>query len=318
MNAANSPVEPKKSSTIARVCVTGSSGLVGSALVAELTQDGVNVTRFVRDRALAGYGAAYWSPARNEIDAEALEGVDAVVHLAGEGVADRRWTKARKQLILDSRVQSTTLLARAIAGCAQKPRVLISASGVGYYGNQPRAAMDEQGPQGNGFLADVCKQWEAATAAASEAGVRVVHARFGMVLSKDGGALPKLVTPIRAGVGGRLGSGEQHVPWITLDDAVAALRFMIENPAFRGPVNVVAPEPCTNAELTAMIAKVCHRRAVLPVPAFALKVGLGEMAEELLLSGANVRPRALESAGFRFDHPRLEDALTEVLQSGGA
>lgn len=298
---------------IKRVCVTGASGLLGSALIADLLHDDVAVTRFVRQRALAGYGTAYWNPAEGEIDAAALDGVDAVVHLAGEGIADKRWTKARKKVLIDSRVASTELLARAIASCARKPRVLVSASGVGFYGHQPFAAVDEQSPAGSGFLADICMQWEAATAPASEAGVRVVHARFGMVLSKAGGALPKLLGPIRAGVGGRLGSGQQHVPWIAIDDAVAAIRFAIDDSSLRGPVNVVAPEPCTNDELTQTIAKVSNRRAMIPVPAFALKAGLGEMAQELLLSGANVRPRALEGAGFRFDHPRLEDALSEIL-----
>lgn len=297
-----------------RICVTGASGLVGTALVAQLTEDGANVTRFVRQRALAGYGAAYWCPSEGEIDASALEGVDAVVHLAGTGIADRRWSAARKQAIVDSRVASTALLARAIASCSQKPRVLVSASGVGFYGNQPTAAVDEMSPAGTGFLADVCMKWEAATAVASEAGVRVAHVRFGMVLDKNDGALPKLLAPIRAGVGGPLGGGQQHVPWVTLDDAVAAIRFVIDNDTLHGPINVVAPEPCTNRELTEMLARACHRRAFIPVPAFALRLGLGEMAQELLLSGANVRPRALERAGFRFDHPRLEDALTELLQ----
>lgn len=299
---------------IKRVCVTGSSGLVGAALVADLTHDGVNVTRFVRQRALAGFGTAYWCPSDNEIDARALEGVDAVVHLAGENIAEHRWTAARKQAIVDSRVQSTALLARAIANCSQKPRVFVSASGVGFYGHQPHAAVDEASAAGTGFLADVCKQWEAATSAASDAGVRVAHVRFGMVLAKQGGALPKLLAPIRAGIGGPLGSGDQHVPWVTLDDAVSAIRFVIDHEQLHGPINVVAPEPCTNRQLTATLARACHRRAFLPVPAFGLKLALGEMAQELLLSGANVRPRALEKAGFRFDHPRLEDALTEILQ----
>lgn len=301
-----------------RVCVTGASGLVGSALVADMTNDGVNVTRFVRQRALAGHGAAYWNPADGEIDATALEGVDAVVHLSGENVGDHRWTAGRKKAIVDSRVNSTALLARAIAECSQKPRVLISASGVGFYGHQPNAAMDETSAVGGGFLADVCAQWEAATSAAADAGVRVARLRFGMVLAAQSGALPKLLGPIRAGVGGRLGSGDQYVPWVTLDDAVAAIRFVIDTADVSGPINVVAPEPCTNRELTATLARVCHRRAFIPVPAFGLKLALGEMAVELLLSGANVRPRVLERAGFRFDHPRLEDALNDMLKSAPA
>jgi len=299
---------------VRRVCVTGSNGLVGAALVAALTNSGVQVTRFVRQRAVVASGAAYWNPSGNELDASALEGADAVVHLAGENIAEHRWTSARKQAIVDSRVKSTVLLADAIAACSRKPRVFVSASGVGIYGHRPDAAVDEHSLPGAGFLADVCRQWEAATGAASNAGVRVAHVRFGMVLATQGGALPKLLGPIRAGVGGPLGDGDQFVPWVTLDDAIGAIRFVIDNDALHGPINVVAPEPCSNRQLTAAIAKVCHRRAFIPVPAFALKLALGEMAQELLLSGANVRPKALEDAGFRFDHPRLDDALIHVLQ----
>jgi len=298
--------------------VTGSTGLVGSALVASLLRDGVHVTCLVRDREQVGPGRAYWNPEKGELDARELEGFDAVVHLAGAGIADGRWTKARKRILLESRVRSTALLANAIASCENKPGVLVSASGVGFYGNQPDNAVDEQSPKGDGFLAEVCAQWEAATTPASEAGVRVVRARFGLVMSLEGGALPKMLRPIRAGVGGHLGTGKQFVPWVTLHDAVSALRFAIDEPTLAGNVNVVAPEPCTNREMTLKIAKACGRRTLMPVPAFALRAGLGEMAEELLLSGANVRPRVLERAGFRFDDPRLEDALSELLQGATA
>jgi uncharacterized protein len=317
MNADNSEPESLHKAH-KKVCVTGSTGLVGSALVTSLLRDGVNVTCLVRDRAQVGPGQVYWDPAKDTLDARELEGIDAVVHLAGAGIADGRWTKARKQLLVESRVRSTALLATAIASCERKPSVLVSASGVGFYGNQPDNAVDEQSPKGEGFLADVCAKWEAATVPASEAGVRVVRARFGLVMSLAGGALPKMLKPIRAGVGGHLGTGKQFVPWVTLHDAVSALRFAIAEPTLAGAVNVVAPEPCTNREMTLKIAKACGRRTLMPVPAFALRVGLGEMAEELLLSGANVRPRVLERAGFRFDDPRLEDALSELLQGATA
>lgn len=282
--------------------------------MASLLRDDVRVTCLVRDREKVGPGRAYWNPETDELDPRELEGFDAVVHLAGAGIADGRWTKARKRVLLESRVRSTALLAHAIASCQSKPGVLVSASGVGFYGNQPDTAVDEQSLKGDGFLADVCAQWEAATTPASDAGVRVARARFGLVMSLEGGALPKMLRPIRAGVGGHLGTGKQFVPWVTLRDAVSALRFAIADPTLAGAVNVVAPEPCTNREMTLKIATACGRRTLMPVPAFALRAALGEMADELLLSGANVRPRVLERAGFRFDDPRLEDALSELLQ----
>jgi uncharacterized protein (TIGR01777 family) len=296
---------PPPALTVSEVCVMGATGLLGRALCAALERAGVRVTRYSRS---SRPGYAIWDPARGEIDAKPLASADAVVNLAGEGLADKRWTDKRKQLLRDSRIQSTWLLSRTLAGLETPPKVLLNASAVGYYGHRGEEAVYEESPPGRGFLAELCQAWEAAVRPAADRGVRVVMPRFGIVLTPEGGALARLLPIFRAGVGGRLGSGQQFMPWIALQDAVSVLRFLMGAQHVRGPINTVAPEATTNAHFTDTLAHVLHRPAFLPVPNFALKTAFGELSQALL-EGANVRPRVLELTGFRFDYPRLEDAL---------
>ena len=296
------------------VAITGASGLIGAALSARLTSAGHTVRPLVRDRARARSGAIYWSPEHGELDAAALEGVDAVVHLAGESVAGGRWTAARKARILDSRTAGTGLLARTLARLSKPPRVLVSASAVGYYGDTGEREVDERAPRGEGFLAEVCEAWEGAAQPARDAGIRVVHPRLGVVLAARGGALERLVPLFRAGLGGRLGDGRQGFPWVALDDVLGALEHALRDESLSGAVNVVAPAHTSNADLTRTLAAVLSRPAIVPVPGFALRLALGAMADEALLHGQFVRPRVLEERGFAFAQPELAAALRHLLR----
>jgi uncharacterized protein (TIGR01777 family) len=298
------------------VCVFGATGLLGTALIAALHKAGHTVTAFSRTRHDDRPGFAHWDPQAGTIDAARLHGADAVVSFAGESLGEGRWTKARKQQLIDSRVASTDLLARTLSALPVRPAVFVNASAVGYYGDCGDDAVYEDSPRGKGFLAELVERWEQATEPAREAGIRVVLPRMGVVLARDGGALPRMMTPFKLGVGGRLGSGRQRMPWIALPDAVGAITFAMRHAELSGPVNVVAPEGISNALFTENLAAALHRPAAIPVPAFALKAALGaEMATELLLTGANVRPRKLEVAGYRFELPRLEDALHAILHT---
>jgi uncharacterized protein (TIGR01777 family) len=290
------------------VAITGSTGLVGSALVPFLTTGGHTVRRVVRDAARAAPGDVVWDPARGEIDARALEGVDAVIHLAGEPVSER-WTKEHKAAILGSRMQGTRLIAEAIAGLARPPRVFVSTSAVGIYGNGGDRELDESGPHGRDFLAQVAEQWEAAAEPARAAGIRTVHPRLGVVLSPRGGALERLLTPFQLGGGGKIGSGKQWMSWIALDDTVGAIHHLLLTDSLAGPVNVTAPNPATNEEFSRTLAHVLGRPALITVPGFALKAMFGEMAEVMLLQGQRVLPVQLLRSGFEFRHPTLEQAL---------
>ena len=294
------------------VVVSGSRGLVGSALVPFLTAGGHRVTRLVRGMA-AGTDETAWDPARGLVDASRLDGVDAVVHLAGENIAAGRWTPARKAEIRRSRVDGTRNLCEVLARLPRPPRVLVSASAIGFYGNRGAEILTEESFPGAGFLADVCREWEAATERASGAGIRVVNLRFGMVLSPRGGALQKLLLPFRLGMGGRIGDGRQFTSWIALDDAVGAIHHAICEESVRGPVNAVAPGPVSNAEFTRTLARVLRRPTLLPVPAFAARLAFGEMADALLLAGARVLPTRLQASGYRFRFPELEGALRHLL-----
>lgn len=289
-----------------RVAVTGASGLIGSALVRRLRSEGSEVVRLVR-RPPRGADEVEWDPAAGRIDAGALEGVDGVVHLAGENVGTR-WTEAKKRAIRESRVSSTSLLARALAGFGRKPRVMVSASAVGIYGERGDEVLTEASLPGLGFLAGVVREWEAAAAPAAEAGIRVVHPRLGVVLSAAGGALAKLLPPFRLGGGGVVGSGRQWMSWLSRQDAVEILVFALREEGLSGPVNAVAGTS-TNQELTKTLAGVLNRPAFVPLPAFALKLALGEMADETLLASQRAEPRVLAERGFRFRHPTLEDTL---------
>jgi uncharacterized protein (TIGR01777 family) len=296
-----------------RILVSGASGLIGSALVRRLAAP-IEVIRLVRREPTSDAAEIRWDPAAGTIDAHRLEAFDAVVHLAGENIGAGRWTSARKARIRNSRVDGTRMLAQTLAGLARPPKVLVSASAVGFYGNRGDGELDESSSPGEGFLAGVCRDWEAATVPAAEAGIRVVLARFGVVLAREGGALARLLPPFRFGLGGRLGSGRQFMSWVSLEDVVGAIRFLLENESLRGPVNVTSPQPVTNRQFTETLGRVLHRPTVLPAPAFLLRVALGEMADEMLLSSARVLPRRLLDAGYRFSQTDLEATLMRMLE----
>jgi uncharacterized protein (TIGR01777 family) len=260
----------------------------------------------------AGPGEISWDPGAGRIDAAALEGVDAVVHLAGESIG-RRWSAAVRSRILESRVRGTRLLADTLASLSRPPELLVSASAVGYYGDRGDEPLDESSPPGDDFLAGVAEAWENAANPAAEAGIRVVHPRFGVVLSPAGGALKRMLPAFRLGAGGRLGSGRQWMSWISIDDAVDALRFVIDTPALAGPIDFTAPEPVTNAEFTRVLGRLLRRPPFLAVPAAALRFLFGEMADRTLLASQRARPARLLGAGFSFRHPTLEDALAALL-----
>jgi uncharacterized protein (TIGR01777 family) len=298
-----------------RICVTGSSGLVGSALIPFVTTGGHEVVRIVRGPGQPDRGRIAWHPQAGTIDADALEGTDAVVHLAGENVAAGRWTNPRKTRILDSRVQGTRTLCTALAGLDRPPSVLVSASAVGYYGHRGDEVLDEACGFGQGFLADVCRQWEAATEPARVRGIRVVLLRFGMILSPRGGALAKMLPAFRFCAGGRFGHGRQYCSWVSLDDAVGAIHCAVMCDSLEGPVNVAAPHPVTNAELAQTLASVLRRPAKLPVPASLARLAFGQMADELLLASIRAVPKRLAECDYVFRHPTLETALRHLLGS---
>lgn len=298
------------------VAVTGSSGLIGSALVAALTGQGHRVTRLVRRAPLASEAA--WDPEHGTIDAAALEGVDAVVHLAGASIVGRRWSPEVKRVLRGSRVGSTGLVARTLAQLSRPPRVLVSTSAVGIYGSRGDEVLSEGSALGTGFLADLARDWEDAADPARRAGIRVAHPRFGLILGKAGGALPKMLLPFRLGLGGPLGEGRQWTSWLTVDEAVGVISFAIGDARVDGPFNAVAPTPVTNAQFTRTLAHVLRRPSFLSVPALAVRWVLGEMADETLLASQRVMPERLVALGYQFQHPALEGALRHVLQGHGA
>ena len=299
-----------------KILVSGSTGLVGKALIKSLTNDGHGVVRLVRRAPSPGALEIEWHPNQGRIDSQQLEGLDAVVHLAGESIAAGRWSEERKRSIRESRTKGTSLLSESLARLSHPPAVFLSASAIGYYGNRGDELLKESSAPGNDFLADVCVAWEAATKASVEKGIRTVFARFGVILDSDGGALAKMLTPFRMGIGGKVGDGKQWMSWITLDDVVAALRFLIADESISGPVNVVAPNPVTNAEFTRTLGRTLSRPTIFPMPAFGARLAFGEMADALLLSSQKVQPSVLEDKGFRFSWPTLELALKHVLASG--
>jgi len=301
-----------------KVLITGSTGLVGSSLVSSLNRAGHTVCRLLRPTSSAGDSPSShgfdvrWDPSTGELGPAAL-GADAVVNLAGASVADGRWTVQRKQLLRSSRVDTTRALIQALSGMAARPRVLVSASAIGCYGDRGEETLDEQSTPGNGFLGYLAKDWEAEAVKAEALGIRVVCVRFGVILARDGGALPKIARPFRFGVGGRLGHGGQWMSWVALDDAVAILRLALENGAARGPLNAVSPQPVRNSEFTSCLARVIHRPALFPAPAIALRVVLGEKADALLLASQRVEPRCLRRLGYAYLQPELESALRAAL-----
>ncbi len=301
-----------------KILVTGSSGLVGTALVKALGRDGHMMCRLMRPESTAnnevkdGFNVA-WNPTTGELGGAGV-GPDAVVNLAGASIAGGRWTTQRKAVLRASRIDTTRALVEALAKMNVRPSVLVSASAIGVYGNRGDELLTEESKVGTDFLAGLAQEWEAEALKAEALGIRVVLARFGIILSREGGALAKMLLPFKLGAGGRLGPGQQWMSWVTLEDVVAILRMATEKAAVRGAVNVVAPQPVKNAEFTKVLAKALHRPALFPAPEFALRLALGEMADALLLSSQRVAPKTLEQSGYRFLHPELRAALSAILQ----
>ena len=296
-----------------KTLVSGSHGLVGRALIKSLLNRGDTVSRLVRE-APSGSNEIEWHPNQDQIDVRKLNGFDAVVHLAGESIASGRWSPEKKTRIRESRIKGTKLLSGALAQASHPPRVFVSASAIGFYGNRGDEVLTEQSAAGNDFLAGVCKEWEQSAEPAVEKGIRLVKARFGIILDKDGGALAKMLPPFRMGIGGRIGDGKQWMSWIGLADVIGALEFVIENQALSGPVNFVAPNPVTNATFTSALGRILGRPTFLPVPAFGARLAFGEMADALLLSSQRVEPKRLNETAYRFRYSNLNDALSEILR----
>ena len=297
------------------IVVSGASGLIGRRLCKSLADDGRRVLRLVR-RAVASDDEIAWDPSQGAIDGARLEGIDAVVHLAGANVGDARWTEARKRELRDSRLLSTALLARTLASCARRPRVFVSASAVGWYGTRA-GTVDEKAPRGDGFLAELCAEWEAAADPARAAGIRVVHPRIGIALSTEGGALAKMLPPFRLGLGAVIGDGRAPFSWVALDDVVAALRFLLDRDDLAGPLNLTSPEPTTQREFAVALGHALRRPVLFRMPGAILRLAVGEMAESVL-GGAAVVPTQLVAAGFRFQFPSLAAALEHALRVSSA
>lgn len=300
-----------------KILITGSTGLVGAALVSNLKQAGHTICRLLRPstnaealRGMEGFDIR-WDPATGELGAAGV-GADAVVNLAGASIAGGRWTAERKKLLRSSRVETTRALVNALAKMAVRPRVLVSASAIGFYGSRGNEILNEDSRPSDDFLGELAQEWEAEAEKAAALGIRVVRARFGVILAKQGGALPKMAKPFQFGVGGKIGTGQQWMSWITLEDTLAILRFALENGASRGAINVVTPRPVRNAEFTEALAHALHRPALFPAPALALRLLLGEMADALLLSSQRVAPAVLENLGYNFLNPDLATALTSI------
>lgn len=295
---------------MSRTLISGASGPIGKAVSAFLREQGHTVVNLVRRPAAAK--EIRWDPAQ-PIAPESVSGFDAVIHLAGESIVGR-WTAGKKQRIVDSRRLGTRHLAEALAKAPQRPRVFLSASAVGYYGSRGDEVLTETSSAGNDFLATVCREWEAATQPASDAGIRTVNLRIGLLLSRDGGALPRMLLPFRMGLGGRIGDGRQWWSWIDIDDLVGAIHHIINTDSLHGPVNLVAPTPVINAEFTRVLAEALHRPALFPMPAFAARLTFGEMADGLLLASQRVQPSKLLTSGYKFQHADLRSALTHIVQ----
>lgn len=291
-----------------RILVTGGSGLVGSSLVPYLVDQGYVVSKLVHSPTPLP-GVLTWNPDGGQLDPAYLEGFDAVIHLAGENIADSRWSEDKKKKILDSRVIGTRLLCQTFAKLKRPPKVFISASAIGYYGCRGDTVLSEESSSGQGFLAEVCREWEIASQSAVKLGIRVVNPRIGMILSADGGALKQMLLPFKFGLGGRLGSGQQYMSWVAIEDVIGVLALALSRDSIKGPINVVSPQPITNAEFTRVLGEVLHRPTFIPLPAFVAKLAFGEMADELLLCSTRVEPKRLQQEGYQFLYPNLRDAL---------
>jgi uncharacterized protein (TIGR01777 family) len=299
-----------------KILIGGSHGLVGTALVKSLEAAGHEISRLVRHYPNSS-SEIEWSPDRYSIALARIEGFDAVVNLAGESIAEGRWTDEKKRRIRESRVKGTKLLGDALANLAKPPTTFICASAIGYYGNRGDETLTESSAPGDDFLSEVCVEWEKATSLATEKGIRVVNARFGIILDTNGGALKKMLPPFRMGVGGKIGSGKQWMSWIALADVIGALNFALVTDTLRGPVNFVAPNPVINAEFTKTLGRVLSRPTLFPIPAFAVRLLFGEMGDALLLGNQRVEPERLKSTGYQFQYSQLEPALAAILQKHG-
>lgn len=297
-----------------KILISGSSGLIGSKLIPFLQEKGHTITRIVREKNDLENDTVFWDAATKSGNPADLEGFDAVINLSGENVASGRWNEAKKKAIRSSRVETTWSLCHALSERMMPPKVIISASAIGYYGNRGDILLTEESHAGNGFLAEVCEEWEAATESAVARGIRTVIPRISTVLSLEGGALAKMIKPFKLGLGGRLGSGKQYMSWIVLEDLIRLFEKLITDDNFSGPVNAASPHPVTNDEFTKGLAKAVHRSAILPVPEFVLKLALGEMAEELLLSSTRVYPKKALDEGFDFLYPDLRTSLEYLLR----
>ena len=298
-----------------KIAVTGATGLIGAALCERLRQEGNDVLVITRrENSSSPFTVVHWNPERGELDTRSLEGVDAVVHLAGETIAER-WTREKKERIRTSRVAGTRFLVDGLKRLSKRPSVLIGSSAVGFYGNRGDEELDEGSPPGTGFLPEICQAWEAEVARASELGMRAVRLRTGIVLSTKGGALAKMLLPFKLGLGGPLGSGSQWMSWIHIDDVVGGYHFALHHADLSGAANLTTPQPVRNADFTRALGRALGRPAFLPAPGFALKLIFGEMAQDLLLDGQRVLPRRLESAGYKFQHTGVDDALADVVSS---
>jgi uncharacterized protein (TIGR01777 family) len=306
-----------------KILISGSSGLVGSAVVDNLGHQGHDLIRLVRPGTAARQPAAVselpqvvWNPQSGLLDSRA-EGADAIIHLAGASIAGHRWTEAWKRELRDSRVAATNRLVASLQRLHHPPQIFIAASAIGFYGSRGDEELTESSPAGTGFLAQITVDWETESARAAQSGARVVILRFGVILAKQGGALPQMALPFRLGVGGRIGSGRQWISWVTLDDVVGIIRFALETNLVSGPANAVSPNPVQNAAFSSTLARVLHRPAIFPAPPFALRLALGEMVDSLLLASQRIYPNKLEQLGYRFHYPDLQPALTAVLRPSG-
>lgn len=306
-NADQARIDPK------RIAITGATGLIGSALWSGFAAEGHTLHKITRSQP-AEQTDIYWQPRGGEIDAASLEGVDVLIHLAGENLFGR-WTDDKKESILRSRTEGTKLLSRTLAELNEPPEVFVSASAVGFYGNTGDQVVDESNDPGDTFLSEVCQRWEAACEPAREAGIRTVNPRLGVVLSQKGGALKVMLTPFKLGLGGRVGPGDQYMSWVTLDDVVRALRYLVGNAELVGPVNVTSPNPVTNRRFTDTLGQVLHRPTIFPLPGPLVRLGAGQMGEEMLLHGQRAVPTRLQQSGFEFAYPNLEAALHHALGS---
>lgn len=296
-----------------KILIAGSSGLIGTALQNSLAAEGHDIFLLSRSVSFPQGKKIPWDPQRGQLDPALVEGFDGIINLAGENVS-QRWTSARKKMILESRTAATSLLASTLSKLAHPPKVLINASAIGYYGNRGNELLDEASASGSGFLAQVCRSWESSAQQAKINETRIVLMRFGVVLSPEGGALKKMLLPFKLGLGGRIGSGNQYVSWIAIDDLVKAISFCLNNVQIEGPINVTSPEPVTNAQLTEILGKQLDRPTFMSMPSFFVKLILGEMGEEMLLSSSRVIPKKLLEQGFTFQYPELKNALSILLK----